>query len=410
MKYAFAVSALIFSVNAAEGSEQLKVRQVSSDTYRVAAERTVSDEVAAGDEYIATFDGGKQCVLKVTSVQSSIVTLNSRGCGQRDLIRSGMTLERSLLTPEAPPVEEKTSISSSPLLIQLTDLSFLPRAGTSFVDISIGRSSTNETVSQGSSTNVASTSTATSAQMLLAHGITSDLSIGIQVEQTISDQSNYTYGPASSLNGTRTTTTDIGLYDPILGLEYRALRQGADPINAFIGLTIQPSVFDAKSATATSNGTNGAGGHSAVISGRLVYESAHIGAQISSAFMFRDKRTRTDATTGAATETTGGDTLNISGVLQAKLSSLFALNFGVGWSALGALESKTGTNPNTVVSAFSYTKFGIGARATLVPDRFMLMLDIEATGGANSKAKSNGIEYDDALSQNTLKLGGRFAF
>jgi hypothetical protein len=295
-------------------------------------------------------------------------------------------------------------------MTRLSDLSFLPQKGRTIFEIDIHRISTSETLNRANGTVVASDRAAVSSILRLYHGITNQLTVGTYLQQALNDQTSNSYGPASTQNGVRTTTQTQGPFDPSFFLEYRALTQGPDPINSFVGFTLKPSIVDAKSPTTTSNGTNGSGGHTATLSGRIVYEAEHIGTELQSAFTFKDKRTTKDETAGTSTDITGGDVFQIAATAQAKLSNLLTMNLGLVWYAIGATESRTGSNPNTIVSAFTYTAYTISARTTLVPDQLMLFLTLQGVGSVNSKLKSNSIEYDDSISSNSVTVGGAFMF
>ncbi|MDZ4082423.1 MAG: hypothetical protein U1E10_05775 [Bdellovibrionales bacterium] len=417
--------------------ESLRVRQMFLDRDLLVAEipkAAFPASVQIGDEFIATLPSGKQCALKTVGAQGVNVTLDTKDCRYKFDLVVGLQLERSLLVvdpsfvpaplpastaepkgdPPAralkPTPQYQLQEPSGPYVTRFSDFSFMPKQGQFIVSPYIQRMNVKETNTINRVSIAAADSIEFVGGLAVESGISDRMKLGVEVQHSFNDQTDMSYGPASTSNGLTQTLTSKGFFDPRFRLEVQALDQSQDPMSAFVALTVKPSLIEAKSATVSMDGTQGTGGGQYGLEGRLTTESAFFGFEVKTSFTYYEKRTTKNETANTSTEITGGDLFTFGLRGQAKFSPVFSGNIGARWVGVGAAEARTGTNPTSVVKAYNYVSYEVGGNLVLVPDRFMLEGEIQLVDRITTKFKSGTTETDLEVSGSGFRLAAKYLF
>lgn len=421
--------------------ESLRVRQMFLDRELIVAEipkTAFPASVQIGDEFIATFQSGKQCSLKVVGAQGVNVTLDTKDCRYKFDLVVGLQLERSLLTidPSVATTNGASNVTANgtanaksgegsveraepkpraperagPYTIKFSDFSFMPKAGGFIFSPYIQRRNLKETYTINRTSVLATDAITFVGGFQLETGISERMKLGVQIQHSFNDQTDFAYGPASTTNGVTQTLTDKGFFDPRFNFEFQALDQNESPMSGFVAINVKPSFIEAKSATTTMDGTQGTGGGEYGVEGRLTTESEHFGFEASSTFTYKEKRTTKNESTNTSTETSGGDEFTFGLRGQAKLSPVFKGHIGAKWNGIGATEYRTGQNAANVIKAYSYLYYELGAKLVLVPDQFMLEGELQLVDKANTKYKSGTTETDLEGSGSGFRLSAKFLF
>ncbi len=259
--------------------ESLRVRQMFLDRDLIVAEipkAAFPASVQIGDEFIATLPSGKQCALKVQGAQGVNVTLDTKDCRYKFDLVVGLQLERSLLTiapfvgsPSAtgssatspgvatappktePPPKRQVPESTGPYEVKFSDFSYMPKSGGFVLSPYIQRRNVKETYTINRTSILATDAITFVGGFQLEGGITDRMKLGVQIQHSFNDQTDFAYGPASTSNGLTQTLTDKGFFDPKFSFEFQALSQNESPMSGFVAVNVKPSFIEAKSSTTT---------------------------------------------------------------------------------------------------------------------------------------------------------------
>jgi len=94
----------------------------------------------------------------------------------------------------------------------------------------------------------------------VGYGLSNYLTLGLQGRYIFSDNSDYTYGPGSTQNGTSSTNKSSGIEEPELAAILRIRNDESSKLRIDISAGVSPKLQKAKFATSSANGNEGIGG------------------------------------------------------------------------------------------------------------------------------------------------------
>lgn len=151
--------------------------------------------------------------------------------------------------------------------------SYLPAIGILYFSSGISTALAKSTINNGSAGVLANTKSVwTSFDYLLGYGISDNLALGVKGSISLSDSTENTYGPGSTINGVSTTSKRTGWYEPEFAALWRIRNNVESKMRIHIGATAKPKLQKAKFATTSSDGNFGSGGNTYSVSAEIFKE------------------------------------------------------------------------------------------------------------------------------------------
>lgn len=168
----------------------------------------------------------------------------------------------------APAVVSAESKSSN----DLGKLSYLPAYGTLYFSTGLSSSTTNLKINGPAGVVADSKAVSTSLDYILGYGVSDYLALGVRGAISLSDSTEYSYGPGSTLNGTSSKIKRTGWYEPEFGAYWRVNNNSESKLRIAVGAFVRPKLQKSKSATSTSDGNQGSGNNKYSLSASIYKE------------------------------------------------------------------------------------------------------------------------------------------
>lgn len=262
------------------------------------------------------------------------------------------------------------------------------------------------------SVNIKAETDSTSVEQRLIYGVSDQLSIGLQLEYFLKEDTDVTLGtPIGGFNSGEAESP--GLADPFIGAAYRVLGESSDPVNLDIELRLSPGLGDGEIGTTNQDGNQKRGGTEFSLkigAGRFFNPKfeGYIDLQLTNTGD-RDVKDLSDNSTVSYDSTTDFE-LNFN--LQYYPKENFRIFGGLGIVMLDDVEY---TTPDSVVTTFEYDtgfSFNLGVGFMAIKDKLDFSLqyadttvDVDAFDSSDTTVVFNG----DA-SNSTVALTGMYYF
>lgn len=217
--------------------------------------------------------------------------------------------------------------------------------------------------------------------------------IYIRVPYVLNSTLNYSYGPASSKNGSSETYNHKGIADASIGYVHNfILSSGVDKKSKLVlGLDLSPKLQTATGATTTEDGNSARGGHAVKVNISYATATERLQRLAGISYTFADKRTESNST--GDDETTGGHTTALSFGFQYATSLTYSLAGGISQSYISASDNVRTSGKNST-GAMTVTQLLLGLVAHRDDNRFSgaLILGFSPTYDFSFDTSANKLE------------------
>jgi hypothetical protein len=418
-----AISAAV--VGAGFQAQSATIKQLVVGEQFAVAELTSAEQVSKPYFLLSTFQG-KQCQLKVLSLQGNFVKVSTKECPFKDQLTIGQALEMPLINEpiiekkEEPPVvivppAVPTKVAQEEqapenLKRSITDLHYLPYEGQSQFSFSAASMRHKEDITVSGANFGTAKYNYQTGNLFYAYGLSDRMAIGVSEDIVYVNEEAVVYGPASgSLNGETPTFQSDGIADPTIGLDFRLLEQSQTRgINFDIRASYLTKFQEAKGATRTENGNAARGGDGIsmdfILSRNIGRNSVKVAVNRTS----YGTRTRTSGTTKA--ETTGGNSTQVDLAVQSEITSRFVLGVSCGYYSVASTE-QNGSGQPLISSSFGFATSGVEAKLVLVPESTFVNLRFDHRNSYYQNASLGTVRLEDDVSTaQRFSIGLGFVF
>lgn len=379
----FKASLLLVTNVFALDNKLLSIKSTKPDVHLVAVEVSPDFQFVEGRVFFAVFDDGKKCRLILKSKVENLVQLDSSSCERENYLNVGQPIEVTDLLVDVKPAQ----IQDVPNQVQeirpsISDLSYLaPEKKLS----GLVAYSSNNIKYRATDAGIGDINLKKVGQTLGA-GVM--YGISEKIKMTVSGA----YMPSSTteFEGSNVSLRSTGFTDPTIGLIFRPMEvsKGTN-LELQIGLSTSPSLIEAKSATANTDG-NIASGRAKNSLNLSVYKKAAVtefGLEIN--FEQNESGKDKNAETGIITEYSAVGTTTIGVIGQFAIDDLtfFRVKYGIGNdTATSSRNTSTGSVTNT--SGVSSRALTFAGAYVFDPGRTLLDLGLSFVNADSFTSKS----------------------
>ena len=383
MQYAPRFAAAILPLFIVFFAQAQTVKQILTEENKAAIQLEAEGGANAGDILLATSADGKNCPLKVQSVNGTAAVVDLSKCTFKDQIKVGDHLEKSLIpaspslpsTPAAPIVNEHLDSN------EFGDLGYLVPTGAVVATFGAQYSQSKTTVDLLTAPFFETKSSGTDFVYNIAYGIVDRWSLILDGRYNFQSGSDTSYFSGSTLNGTSEHTDSSGPSEPNLEFQYRAVEEKTSGFNLDLLLGYSPKLITSKSATKTDKGNNGRGGDLITLSASAEKKMRVLEIAGSVEVRKYGKETTANATTGSESNADEHTNVNLTLIGRYSLNERFHILGGLEDSMYSSITVKSSST--TQVS--SYDQFGILAGGDMMLKKDvsflrLLITSMSATG------------------------------
>lgn len=228
----------------------------------------------------------------------------------------------------------------------------------------------------------------------------------VDLQYATSQKSEVTYGPATTIDGTKVEAESDGLSDPNFAITYRALDAALNSFDMNISLIVSPKLQDAKAATANKDGNVAKGGTNIGADIKWGQRFRIFSWAVGASFLKNGKAEYKDADDGDLTTVSSYSTFDISGEFKWNITSKFSL--GVNLSLASTGEYQVNDGKGGYINYESAPIISIGGTANIALQE-NLYLTFDATAAAVDERfvtdENNTLIRDTDRRATLLKVG-----
>jgi hypothetical protein len=366
---------------------------------------------------LATFQG-RQCRLPILSLQGNLAKVSTKDCPFRDQLVIDQIVEPPLI--DEPPSEIKNELKPttnlqvengdrpdeaiSKITRELKDLFYLPMQGQSLVNFSLSTRKFYQEVRVAGTLFFTDNVREESMELSYLYGITDNLAVGLTLPILLVGESDYKYGPASTVNGKSVNLVTDGVRDPTIEFGYRGLEQSnKSSMNLDVLFGYLAKTQEVKPATDDEKGNAARGGDGFKASLLLSRKMEQLSFLISIEHM--SLNTRTEKSGATKIETSGGNQLTSQVSGQIELNESTAIEGSVGYISISSTDSKAGSSVITIGS-YNLSTLGIGIKHSIVADRIFMRLGILHANSASTKITISNSALDASMDGHEKYIAG----
>lgn len=143
---------------------------------------------------------------------------------------------------------------------ELSDLMYLPDAGTAYVSLDYTSNTNQSDVEYQSKNFYSDDSVSNSVTLNVGGAVTNNFGWLVSIPNTLNSESKTSYGPAHVDDGTSDKTKSDGLGDVAFSMKYRFSEQSDTTPNIDLNVTLSPKTGEAESASSSKDGNEFRGG------------------------------------------------------------------------------------------------------------------------------------------------------
>lgn len=233
---------------------------------------------------------------------------------------------------------------------------------------------------------------------MFAYGITDDVSVNASMQYVPAN-----YRESDRTNGTTAYSESSGFSDPTFGLTWRALDQGAFPVNLDLFGSYTPDWISAHTSTAYEDGTVARGGDAGIIGAAVGYVTS--GFSIRGAFdaNFLGDASVVNLGSGDIIQSAAHTNYDLSLETQTRLSDLYSVNAGIAQTfASNANATNLATGAPRYSEPGDVTALQLALNYNFVPDAFV----VSATYAHDFYGNSRYYYADPAFDSETRDKNG----
>lgn len=378
LKPSLFIAAIFFSsFSFAQETSSFTIKQIIESDRVVIAEANSDDVFDTNKTFLATFENGSQCSLRVIEESKRIIPLDLSTCSRATELRVGQKLEPSLYTlkrkassekpprPEASEEKAETPSEKGDVMRNIEALSYTPNAGMTGVQVSYKLS--NEEFDLRAGTSTAKQKNRTSlASARIFYGVTDSLALGLDMDLILNRDVGFESTGANYISR--------GISDPTITANWRLMDQSdrSQP-SLYIYLGYSPLLVEAKSASSEDIGTAGKGCNATIAGLGLFKELKTVELGLLFKHSFCDAGSSEDATSGDKTEMEAQEQSEIEVQAKFGINQQFSIISSLGYSSTPSTSEKdVNSGVATRMSSYDTTSFSLGARFSLVPKKSTL--------------------------------------
>ena len=281
--------------------------------------------------------------------------------------------------PEAQP-QSPSEASSQIIESRLTDLMYFPLPGTLTGESKLLSTSGEIEYEYLGNRFVTSETNAISISQDLSYTFTQAFRAGVSVSYQLSEESENSYGPGSTLNGSKRKTKKAkGMEDPTLFATTRIIPYSADTLMFDATVRFSPKVGDAKFSTTSAKGNGHRGGSLLEVEGDIgkKYSDSSWRAKVNLTYTM-DQESKSASNSNNVSKRDAYTSLGTLFTYQWIVNPTFAFNLSGGLGFMGEIDTKNSFNKeNNVIDSGTLVTIGVNFLLNATPN---LMFDIGLTG------------------------------
>jgi hypothetical protein len=175
-------------------------------------------------------------------------------------MKPGLFLTAALFSITFSAYAQETTPAADSQATELEKFSYIPAEGNAILNLGFEHETQKGNVKGPAGTVSDFKLTQTDFNYGFGFGVSNYLLVGLQGRVLMTSQTDYDYGPGSTLNGTSATYKKSGWEEPEIGAIWRVRDNTATKMRMNITGAVTPKIQTAKSSTKNSNGNGGVGG------------------------------------------------------------------------------------------------------------------------------------------------------
>jgi hypothetical protein len=233
---------------------------------------------------------------------------------------------------------------------EITDIMYVPEAGTTYVELGFDQVSTDETakvVSTG--LNYATSDSETKdLNLILGRAFEGNIFLFAELDYDLKAETDLTYGNGTTSNGVNEKTESKGLADPTLGARYRMVEQEDKGFLLDLNLTFSPKTGDSEAASTTQDGNNYRGGSAGSVGLNFGKKFNSVSFSIGADLTFNGSRDVKSLSTGNTLNIDSHTDFSISAISQFQPNKQMFFNVTLSYQSLGDYDQVSGSTTTSI--------------------------------------------------------------